>query len=84
MRRRKAGRPPEGERGMRVRDYRQLSVRLPARVHRQVAELRRALKMTSTKVVVQAIVVMYQAMRNVRAKEEGKWMRTRRRKAAGR
>lgn len=52
---RKAGRPPGGVDGLRVRDYPQVSIRVPPKLHSQLAALSRSTGMSRLEIFTQAI-----------------------------
>ena len=52
---RKAGRPPGGVNGQRVRDYPQVSIRVPPKLYAQLATLSRATGMSRLEIFVEAI-----------------------------
>lgn len=54
-RRRKAGRPPGGVNGQRVRDYPQVSIRVPPKVYAQLATLTRTTGFSRLEIFVRAI-----------------------------
>jgi hypothetical protein len=52
---RKAGRPPGGVNGQRVRDYPQVSIRVPPKLYAQLASLSRSTGMSRLEIFVRAI-----------------------------
>ncbi len=52
---RKAGRPPGGVDGLRVRDYPQVSIRVPPKLYAQLASLSRATGMSRLQIFGRAI-----------------------------
>jgi len=52
---RKAGRPPGGINGQRVRDYPQVSIRVPPKLHAQLATLTRKTGLSRLEIFIQAI-----------------------------
>lgn len=52
---RKAGRPPGGVNGQRVRDYPQVSIRVPPRLHSQLAGLTRQTGLSRLEIFSRAI-----------------------------
>ena len=52
---RKAGRPPGGVDGLRVRDYPQVSIRVPPKLHAQLAALTRTTGLSRLEIFVRAI-----------------------------
>lgn len=53
--RRKAGRPPAGVNGQRVRDYPQVSIRVPPKLHAQVSNLTRTTGLSRLELFTEAI-----------------------------
>jgi hypothetical protein len=53
--RRKAGRPPGGINGQRVRDYPQVSIRVPPKLHAQLASLTQQTGMSRLEIFIEAI-----------------------------
>jgi hypothetical protein len=72
--RRKAGRPPGGVNGQRVRDYPQVSIRVPPKVYAQLAALTRSTGLSRLEIFIRAIECYENTLRAHR--------RHRRRKAA--
>ena len=52
---RKAGRPPGGVNGQRVRDYPQVSIRVPPKLYAQLATLTRRTGMSRLEIFMEAI-----------------------------
>ena len=52
---RKAGRPPGGIDGQRVRDYPQVSIRVPPKLHSQLATLTRTTGLSRLEIFIRAI-----------------------------
>ena len=52
---RKAGRPPGGVNGQRVRDYPQVSIRVPPKLYSQLATLTRQTGMSRLEIFMEAI-----------------------------
>jgi len=52
---RKAGRPPGGIDGQRVRDYPQVSIRVPPKLHAQLATLTRTTGLSRLEIFIRAI-----------------------------
>jgi hypothetical protein len=52
---RKAGRPPGGVNGQRVRDYPQVSIRVPPKLYAQLATLTQRTGMSRLEIFIQAI-----------------------------
>jgi hypothetical protein len=72
--RRKAGRPPGGVNGQRVRDYPQVSIRVPPKLFHQLAVLSRSTGLSRLEIFVRAIDCYENSLR-------GKSRRSRRRAA---
>jgi hypothetical protein len=72
---RKAGRPPGGVNGQRVRDYPQVSIRVPPKIQAQLATLTRQTGLSRLEIFMRAIDCFMHSMRGTRR-------RTIRRKAA--
>ena len=78
--RRKAGRPPGGVDGLRVRDYPQVSIRVPPKMYAQLAALTKATGLSRLEIFMRAIDC-YES--SLRPRERGAAQRRRpRRKAA--
>lgn len=52
---RKVGRPPGGVNGLRVRDYPQVSIRVPPKIHSQLETLSRSTGLTRLEIFIRAI-----------------------------
>ena len=52
---RKAGRPPGGVNGQRVRDYPQVSIRVPPKLYHQLATLSRSTGLSRLEIFIRAI-----------------------------
>ena len=52
---RKAGRPPGGVDGQRVRDYPQVSIRVPPKLHAQLAALSRSTGLSRLEIFIRAL-----------------------------
>lgn len=52
---RKAGRPPGGVDGQRVRDYPQVSIRVPPKLYQQLATLSRSTGLSRLEIFIRAI-----------------------------
>jgi hypothetical protein len=63
---RKAGRPPGGVNGQRVRDYPQVSIRVPPKLHAQLATLTRQTGMSRLEIFMEAIDCFESALRRSR------------------
>lgn len=76
------GRPPAGERGERVTDYAQVSLRLPPNTRAKLAILGRALKQPQWRVIVDCVDALFERlpaeMRGHAQKEVGTPKRRRR------
>jgi hypothetical protein len=75
QRARKAGRPPGGVNGQRVRDYPQVSIRVPPKLYAQLATLTRQSGLSRLEIFMRAIDCFMHSTRGTRR-------RTIRRKAA--
>ena len=53
--RRKAGRPPGGVNGLRVRDYPQVSIRVPPKLYAQLAALTKSTGLSRLEIFIRAI-----------------------------
>ena len=62
---RRVGRPPAGLRGQRVRDYPQLSIRVPRRLRAQITTFARSQRLSQLELLLRAIECY---MREVRSK----------------
>jgi len=65
---RKAGRPPGGVDGQRVRDYPQVSIRVPPKLHAQLATLTRRTGMSRLQIFIEAIDCFESNLRSRRRK----------------
>ena len=74
---RKAGRPPGGINGQRVRDYPQVSIRVPPKMYAQLAALSRSTGLSRLEIFVRAIDCYESTLRAQRKRD-----RIRRRQAA--
>jgi hypothetical protein len=63
---RKAGRPPGGVNGQRVRDYPQVSIRVPPKLHAQLASLTRETGLSRLEIFMRAIDCLENSMRGSR------------------
>jgi hypothetical protein len=63
---RKAGRPPGGINGQRVRDYPQVSIRVPPKLYTQLATLTRQTGMSRLEIFIQAIDCFAHSLRGSR------------------
>ncbi len=63
---RKAGRPPGGVGGQRVRDYPQVSIRVPPKLHAQLAALTRETGLSRLEIFMRAINCLENSMRGSR------------------
>jgi hypothetical protein len=63
---RKAGRPPGGINGQRVRDYPQVSIRVPPKLHAQLATLTRQTGMSRLEIFMEAIDCFESSLRRSR------------------
>ena len=69
-RRRKAGRPPGGVGGQRVRDYPQVSIRVPPKLHAQLVSLGRSTGLTRLELFQQAIDCLEGSLRSSRGRNQ--------------
>jgi len=69
---RKAGRPPGGIDGQRVRDYPQVSIRVPPRLHAQLATLTRTTGLSRLEIFIRAIDCYEGTLRAQRRKQRRK------------
>lgn len=67
--RRKAGRPPGGVNGQRVRDYPQVSIRVPPKIYAQLAALSRSTGLTRLELFVRAIDCLEGHLRTERRRQ---------------
>ena len=63
---RKAGRPPGGINGQRVRDYPQVSIRVPPKLYAQLATLTRQTGMSRLEIFIEAIDCFESSLRGSR------------------
>ena len=64
--RRRAGRPPGGVNGQRVRDYPQVSIRVPPKLHAQLAALGRSTGLSRLEIFIRAIDCFEEQLRSQR------------------
>ena len=69
---RKAGRPPGGIDGQRVRDYPQVSIRVPPKLHAQLATLTRTTGLSRLEIFIRAIDCYEGVLRAQRRKHRKK------------
>jgi hypothetical protein len=67
--RRKAGRPPGGVDGQRVRDYPQVSIRVPPKLHTQLAALSRSTGLSRLEIFIRAIDCYENLLRSQRRRQ---------------
>jgi hypothetical protein len=67
---RKAGRPPGGVNGQRVRDYPQVSIRVPPKLHAQLATLTRLTGMSRLQIFIEAIDCFESSLRGSRRRPQ--------------
>lgn len=67
--RRKAGRPPGGVNGQRVRDYPQVSIRVPPKLYAQLAALTKTTGMSRLELFVKAIDCLEGSLRSARRRD---------------
>jgi hypothetical protein len=67
--RRKAGRPPGGVGGQRVRDYPQVSIRVPPKLYAQLAELSRSTGLSRLEIFIRAIDCFEGSLRSQRRRQ---------------
>ena len=65
---RKAGRPPGGINGQRVRDYPQVSIRVPPKLYAQLATLTRQTGMSRLEIFIEAIDCFESSLRASRGR----------------
>jgi hypothetical protein len=70
--RRKAGRPPGGVNGQRVRDYPQVSIRVPPKLYAQLAALTRSTGLSRLEIFVRALDCYEQSLRPQRRRQRRK------------
>jgi hypothetical protein len=66
---RKAGRPPGGVNGQRVRDYPQVSIRVPPKLYAQLASLSRSTGLSRLEIFIRAIDCYEDQLRSQRKRE---------------
>jgi hypothetical protein len=69
---RKAGRPPGGIDGQRVRDYPQVSIRVPPKLHSQLATLTRTTGLSRLEIFIRAIECYESSLRVQRRRQRRK------------
>ena len=69
---RKAGRPPGGIDGQRVRDYPQVSIRVPPKLHSQLATLTRTTGLSRLEIFIRAIECYENSLRSQRRRQRRK------------
>ena len=69
---RKAGRPPGGVDGQRVRDYPQVSIRVPPKLHAQLAALTRTTGLSRLEIFIRAIDCYESSLRIQRRRQRRK------------
>lgn len=69
---RKAGRPPGGVNGLRVRDYPQVSIRVPPKLYAQLAALTRTTGLSRLEIFIRAIECYENSLRAQRRRHRGK------------
>jgi hypothetical protein len=69
---RKAGRPPGGINGQRVRDYPQVSIRVPPKLHSQLASLARTTGLSRLEIFIRAIECYESSLRAQRRRQRRK------------
>ena len=67
---RKAGRPPGGVNGQRVRDYPQVSIRVPPKLYAQLATLTRQTGMSRLQIFIEAIDCFEHSLRGSRRRPQ--------------
>ena len=67
---RKAGRPPGGINGQRVRDYPQVSIRVPPKLYAQLATLTRQTGMSRLEIFIEAIDCFESSLRASRKRPQ--------------
>lgn len=67
--RRKAGRPPGGVDGLRVRDYPQVSIRVPPKLYQQLATLTRTTGLSRLEIFMRAIDCYEGTLKNSRRRQ---------------
>ncbi|HKY21052.1 MAG TPA: ribbon-helix-helix domain-containing protein [Vicinamibacterales bacterium] len=66
---RKAGRPPGGVNGQRVRDYPQVSIRVPPKLYAQLARLSRSTGLSRLEIFMRAIDCYEDYLRSQRRRQ---------------
>jgi hypothetical protein len=69
---RKAGRPPGGVNGQRVRDYPQVSIRVPPKLYAQLATLSRSTGLSRLEIFIRAIDCFEGHLRSQRKRHNGR------------
>jgi hypothetical protein len=69
---RKAGRPPGGVNGQRVRDYPQVSIRVPPKLYAQLATITRETGMSRLQIFIEAIDCFEHSRRAARGRPHGR------------
>lgn len=69
---RKAGRPPGGIDGQRVRDYPQVSIRVPPKLYSQLATLTRTTGLSRLEIFIRAIDCYENSLRSQRRRQRRK------------
>jgi hypothetical protein len=70
--RRKAGRPPGGVNGQRVRDYPQVSIRVPPKLYDQLAALTKSTGLSRLEIFIRALDCYERSMRPQRRRQRRK------------
>jgi hypothetical protein len=66
---RKAGRPPGGVDGQRVRDYPQVSIRVPPKLHAQLAAMSRSTGLSRLEIFIRALECYESQLRSQRRRQ---------------
>jgi len=69
---RKAGRPPGGVDGQRVRDYPQVSIRVPPKLYAQLAQLTRVTGLSRLEIFIRALDCYESSLRSQRRRQRRK------------
>lgn len=69
---RKAGRPPGGVDGQRVRDYPQVSIRVPPKLYAQLAALTRTTGLSRLEIFIRALDCYESSLRSQRRRQRRK------------
>jgi hypothetical protein len=69
---RKAGRPPGGVNGQRVRDYPQVSIRVPPKLYHQLATLSRSTGLSRLEIFIRAIDCFEGHLRSQRKRQSNR------------